>query len=104
MPLILEAPDIAFPLINDIRFWLVPLSLTLLLTSKRVDIGAGTGRTFYPVLTRGIAHAGASVDLAIFSFHIAGLSSILGAVNFISTTFCYCAASKYSERFPALNK
>lgn len=85
VPLILGAPDIAFPRINNIRFWLLPFSLTLLLTRGIVERGVGTGWTVYPPLAASIAHAGASVDLGIFSLHLAGVSSILGAVNFITT-------------------
>uniref|UniRef100_A0AAU7B9S7 Cytochrome c oxidase subunit 1 n=2 Tax=Neoptera TaxID=33340 RepID=A0AAU7B9S7_9ORTH len=86
VPLMLGAPDMAFPRMNNMSFWLLPPSLTLLLASSIVENGAGTGWTVYPPLSAGIAHAGASVDLAIFSLHLAGVSSILGAVNFISTT------------------
>nr|YP_010946428.1 cytochrome c oxidase subunit I [Balta dissecta]WGO57146.1 cytochrome c oxidase subunit I [Balta dissecta] len=86
VPLMLGAPDMAFPRMNNMSFWLLPPSLTLLLASSMVESGAGTGWTVYPPLASGIAHAGASVDLAIFSLHLAGISSILGAVNFISTT------------------
>nr|YP_010538597.1 cytochrome c oxidase subunit I [Sclerogryllus punctatus]UYE92191.1 cytochrome c oxidase subunit I [Sclerogryllus punctatus] len=85
VPLMLGAPDMAFPRMNNMSFWLLPPSLTLLLTSSMVEDGAGTGWTVYPPLSAGIAHAGASVDLAIFSLHLAGISSILGAVNFITT-------------------
>nr|YP_002261392.1 cytochrome c oxidase subunit I [Troglophilus neglectus]ACG59336.1 cytochrome c oxidase subunit I [Troglophilus neglectus] len=86
VPLMLGAPDMAFPRMNNMSFWLLPPSLTLLLASSLVENGAGTGWTVYPPLSAGIAHAGASVDLAIFSLHLAGVSSILGAVNFITTT------------------
>nr|QBF44156.1 cytochrome c oxidase subunit I [Simulium quinquestriatum] len=85
VPLMLGAPDMAFPRMNNMSFWLLPPSLTLLLASSMVEAGAGTGWTVYPPLSSGIAHAGASVDLAIFSLHLAGISSILGAVNFITT-------------------
>nr|ALG66378.1 cytochrome c oxidase subunit I [Orophyllus montanus] len=85
VPLMLGAPDMAFPRMNNMSFWLLPPSLTLLLASSFVESGAGTGWTVYPPLSSGIAHAGASVDLAIFSLHLAGVSSILGAVNFITT-------------------
>jgi len=85
LPLILGAPDIAFPRLNNIRFWLLPPALILLLSSAAVEKGAGTGWTVYPPLASNIAHAGPSVDLAIFSLHLAGASSILGAVNFITT-------------------
>ena len=85
VPLILGAPDIAFPRLNNIRFWLLPPALILLLSGRIVENGAGTGWTVYPPLSRGIAHAGGSVDLSIFSLHLAGVSSILGAANFITT-------------------
>jgi cytochrome c oxidase subunit 1 len=85
VPLMIGAPDMAFPRLNNISFWLLPPSLTLLLLSSLVEVGAGTGWTVYPPLSSVQAHSGASVDLAIFSLHLAGVSSILGAINFITT-------------------
>ena len=85
LPLIIGAPDIAFPRINNIRFWLLPASLILLVSSAAVEQGAGTGWTVYPPLAANISHRGPSVDLAIFSLHLAGISSILGSINFITT-------------------
>lgn len=85
VPLILGSPDIAFPRINNIRFWFLLPALILLLIRALVERGAGTGWTVYPPLRRNLAHRGRSVDFAIFSLHLAGVSSILGAVNFIST-------------------
>nr|UEK25939.1 cytochrome c oxidase subunit I [Rhithropanopeus harrisii] len=85
VPLMLGAPDMAFPRMNNMSFWLLPPSLTLLLMSGMVESGVGTGWTVYPPLAAAIAHAGASVDMGIFSLHLAGVSSILGAVNFMTT-------------------
>ncbi|WPN85958.1 cytochrome c oxidase subunit I, partial (mitochondrion) [Culicoides brevitarsis] len=85
VPLMLGAPDMAFPRMNNMSFWLLPPSITLLLLSSLVENGAGTGWTVYPPLSANVSHAGASVDLAIFSLHLAGISSILGAVNFLTT-------------------
>merc|ERR1712203_647706 len=85
VPLILGAADIAFPRINNIRFWFLIPALIILLSRSLVERGAGTGWTVYPPLSRNVAHAGGSVDFAIFSLHLAGVRSILGAVNFIST-------------------
>lgn len=85
VPLILGAADMAFPRLNNIRFWFLVPALVLLLTRALVERGAGTGWTVYPPLARNVAHAGSSVDFAIFSLHLAGVSSILGAINFIST-------------------
>nr|AIY62154.1 cytochrome c oxidase subunit 1 [Glyptotermes sp. B TB-2014] len=100
VPLMLGAPDMAFPRMNNMSFWLLPPSLSLLLMSSMVESGAGTGWTVYPPLASGIAHAGASVDLAIFSLHLAGVSSILGAVNFISTTINMKPKNMKPERIP----
>nr|QAX91297.1 cytochrome c oxidase subunit 1 [Schedorhinotermes sp. THAI084]QAX91310.1 cytochrome c oxidase subunit 1 [Schedorhinotermes sp. 2 MW-2019] len=100
VPLMLGAPDMAFPRMNNMSFWLLPPSLTLLIASSTVESGAGTGWTVYPPLASGMAHAGASVDLAIFSLHLAGVSSILGAVNFISTTINMKPKTMKPERIP----
>ena len=85
VPLILGSPDMAFPRLNNLRFWFLLPALILLLTRALVESGAGTGWTVYPPLSRNLAHAGASVDFAIFSLHLAGVSSLIGAVNFIRT-------------------
>jgi len=85
VPLMLGAADMAFPRINNIRFWFLIPALVILLTRSLVERGAGTGWTVYPPLSRNISHSGRSVDFAIFSLHLAGVRSILGAVNFIST-------------------
>nr|QTF76092.1 cytochrome c oxidase subunit 1 [Rhipiphorothrips cruentatus] len=83
VPLMLGSPDMAFPRLNNMSFWFLPPSITLLLIGFMKE-GAGTGWTVYPPLST-FYHSGISVDLTIFSLHLAGISSILGAVNFIST-------------------
>nr|QIC19202.1 cytochrome c oxidase subunit I [Ocydromia sp. DY-2020] len=100
VPLMLGAPDMAFPRMNNMSFWMLPPSLTLLLASSMVENGAGTGWTVYPPLSSGIAHGGASVDLAIFSLHLAGISSILGAVNFITTVINMRSTGITLDRMP----
>nr|QMP96607.1 cytochrome c oxidase subunit I [Dorylomorpha xanthopus] len=100
VPLMLGAPDMAFPRMNNMSFWMLPPSLTLLLLSSMVNNGAGTGWTVYPPLSSNIAHEGASVDLAIFSLHLAGISSILGAVNFITTVINMRSVGMSFDRMP----
>ena len=85
VPIILGAPDIAFPRLNNLSFWLLPPALMFLLASALVDGGVGTGWTVYPPLSGNLAHSTAGVDLAIFSLHLAGVSSLIGAINFIVT-------------------
>ena len=100
VPLILGVPDIAFPRLNNMRFWLLPPALFLLLISSMVERGAGTGWTVYPPLARNISHRGRSVDLAIFSLHLAGASSILGAINFMTTIINMRRSSMSFARLP----
>lgn len=83
LPIMIGAPDMSFPRLNNISFWLNPPALALLLLSTLVEQGPGTGWTAYPPLS--VQHSGSSVDLAILSLHLNGLSSILGAVNMLVT-------------------
>jgi len=100
LPVMIGAPDMSFPRLNNIRFWLLPPALTMLLVSALIESGAGTGWTVYPPLSGIVAHGGGRVDFAIFSLHLAGASSILGAVNFISTVFNMRGAGVTFERIP----
>jgi len=100
LPLILGAPDIAFPRINNLGFWLLPPAVILLVISAFIEKGAGTGWTVYPPLASNIAHAGPSIDLAIFSLHISGLSSILGSINFVTTVINIRYKGLRLERVP----
>jgi len=83
-PLLLGAPDMAFPRLNNFSFWLLPPALFILLLSRLIESGVGTGWTLYPPLST-LGHPGAAVDFGIFSLHLAGVSSILGSINFITT-------------------
>nr|WRO39589.1 cytochrome c oxidase subunit I [Carsidara limbata] len=85
VPLMIGSPDMAFPRLNNLSFWLLIPSLYLLLLSSMVEGGVGTGWTVYPPLSNSMFHSGYSVDMSIFSLHLAGISSILGAINFITT-------------------
>ncbi|RFC64295.1 cytochrome c oxidase subunit I [Fulvimarina endophytica] len=89
VPIMIGAPDTAFPRVNNIAFWLLPPSFLLLIASLFVEgapgsNGAGTGWTMYPPLST-TGHPGPAVDLAIFALHLAGVSSLLGAINLITT-------------------
>ena len=85
LPLMVGGPDMAFPRLNNVSFWLLIPSLLLLVFSACIEGGAGTGWTLYPPLAGLQSHSGPSVDLAIFALHLAGVSSLLGAMNFITT-------------------
>lgn len=87
LPLLVGGPDMAYPRLNNISYWLLIPSLVLFLYAAKVENGAGTGWTLYPPLSGLQSHSGPSVDLAIFALHLTGISSLLGAMNFITTIF-----------------
>jgi cytochrome c oxidase subunit 1 len=43
LPSMLVAPDIAFPRINNLSFWLLPFAFVLLVSSSMIERGVGTG-------------------------------------------------------------
>jgi cytochrome c oxidase subunit I len=100
IPIMIGAPDMAMPRLNNVSFWLLPPAFILLLGSTLVETGVGTGWTLYPPLSSIQGHPGASVDLSIFSLHVAGASSILGAINFITTIFNMRAPGMTMHRLP----
>jgi cytochrome c oxidase subunit 1 len=85
LPLLVGGPDMAYPRLNNISFWLLIPSVILFLAAATIENGAGTGWTLYPPLAGAQSHSGPSVDLAIFALHLSGISSLLGAINFITT-------------------
>ena len=105
VPLQIGAPDMAFPRMNNISFWLLPVALTLLVTSMFVPgppglNGVGAGWTVYAPLSTNAGHPGPAMDFAILALHVAGASSILGAINFITTIFNMRAPGMTLHRMP----
>jgi len=88
VPIIISAPDIAFPRINNISLWLLAPSLIALIISGYVSAGVARGWTMYPPIStiKTISANNYTIELIIFSLHLAGVSSIIGAINFITTT------------------
>src|SRR5215217_7680020 len=105
-PLMVGAPDTAFPRINNIAFWLLPAAFILLLMSlffAGADgpnmHGSARGWTIYPPLST-TGHPGPAMDFAILSLHVAGVSSILGAINLITTIFNMRAPGMTLHKMP----
>ncbi len=83
IPLMIGAPDMALPRMNNLSFWILPFAGTLLLSTLFVDGGAPAGGwTMYPPL---VLQTGAAFPLLIFSVHLLGISSIMGSINIIAT-------------------
>ncbi|NKB46486.1 MAG: cytochrome c oxidase subunit I, partial [Legionellales bacterium] len=84
VPMMIGAPDMALPRLNNWSFWILPFA-TMLLVSTLFMKGGGPnfGWTFYAPLST--VYAPPSTDFFIFSVHLLGMSSILGSINIIAT-------------------
>jgi cytochrome c oxidase subunit 1 len=51
IPILLGAPEVAYPRVNNISVIIIPLSYTLVLLSLYNEFGNGTGWTLYPPLS-----------------------------------------------------
>ncbi|HCO44595.1 MAG TPA: cytochrome c oxidase subunit I [Gammaproteobacteria bacterium] len=84
IPLMVGAPDMALPRMNNWSFWLLPFAFALLLSTWFMEGGAPAfGWTFYAPLSTTFAPD--TTDVFIFAVHLMGISSIMGAINVIAT-------------------
>jgi cytochrome c oxidase subunit 1 len=84
IPLMIGAPDMALPRMNNWSFWILPFAGTMLLSTLFMEGGGPAfGWTFYAPLSTTFAPA--STDFFIFAVHMLGFSSIMGAINIIAT-------------------
>ncbi|MCK5880986.1 MAG: cytochrome c oxidase subunit 1, partial [Sinobacterium sp.] len=84
IPLMIGAPDMALPRMNNFSFWILPFAFTVLVSSLFMEGGGPNfGWTFYAPLST--TYAPPSVTFFIFGVHIMGASSIMGSINIIAT-------------------
>jgi len=84
IPMMIGAPDMALPRMNNWSFWILPFAGTMLLSTLFMEGGGPAfGWTFYAPLSTTFAPK--STDFFIFAVHMLGFSSIMGAINIIAT-------------------
>ncbi len=84
IPVMIGAPDMALPRMNNLSFWILPFAFAVLLASLFMEGGGPNfGWTFYAPLST--TYAPPSVTYFIFGVHLMGISSIMGAINIIAT-------------------
>jgi len=82
IPLMVGAPDMALPRMNNLSFWILPFAFFMLLSTLFLPGGAPAGGwTMYPPLSLQTG----SLAYAVFAIHLMGISSIMGAINIIAT-------------------
>lgn len=85
IPLQIGARDMAFPVLNMLSFWLMPIAGTLLLMSYFGEQTASAGWTGYPPLSSATYTPGAGESLWALAVAILGTSSIMGGINYVTT-------------------
>ncbi|MBT5098465.1 MAG: cytochrome c oxidase subunit I [Proteobacteria bacterium] len=83
IPMMIGAPDMALPRMNNWSFWILPFAFAMMLSTLFMDGGGPAGGwTLYPPLT---LQTGDALPFVILSMHFMGLSSIMGAINVVAT-------------------
>ena len=85
IPMMIGAPDMALPRLNNWSFWIMPFAFTIMLSTLFMDSGGPAGGwTLYPPL---VLQMGDSFAYVIFAIHFLGISSVMGSINIVATIF-----------------
>jgi cytochrome c oxidase subunit I len=101
VPLQIGAPDVAFPRLNALAFWLFAFGGTIVMLGFAVPGGAADFGWFaYTPLSTEVHSPGPGGNLWITGLVISGLGTILAAVNMITTILCLRAPGMVMFRMP----
>ena len=83
IPMMIGAPDMALPRMNNWSFWILPFAFSMLIITLFLPGGAPAGGwTLYPPL---VMQTGDAFPFMVFAIHLMGASSIMGSINVIVT-------------------
>ena len=101
VPLQIGAPDVVYPRLNALTYWLYLLGGLVVFSGFLTETGAASfGWTAYTPLSDATYSPGAGADLWIVGLMLVGTSSILGAVNLMATIFGMRAPGMTMFRLP----
>ncbi|MGE0056769.1 MAG: cytochrome c oxidase subunit I [Dehalococcoidia bacterium] len=101
LPLMIGARDMAFPRINAMSYWLIPLAGIILFSSFLTTGGApAAGWTSYAPLSDATFMPMKGVDLWIISITLLGISSVAGSINMLATIMTMRAPGMTLSRMP----
>jgi cytochrome o ubiquinol oxidase subunit I len=85
VPLQLGVRDVAFPVLNNVSFWLTAAGVLLVNVSLFVGEFARTGWLAYPPLSEIAYSPGVGVDYYLWSLQISGIGTLLSGINLTTT-------------------
>ncbi|MDO5629591.1 MAG: cytochrome c oxidase subunit I [Mobilicoccus sp.] len=101
LPLQIGAPDVAFPRLNMLAYWLYLFGGLMAVSGFLVPGGAASFGWFaYVPLSNATFSPSLGADLWILGFALTGFGTIMGAVNFITTIVCMRAPGMTMFRMP----
>ena len=101
MPLQIGAPDVAFPRLNMLAYWLYLFGGLIVIYSFFTPDGAADFGWFaYAPLSGAVSPPGVGGALWLMGFTLTGLGTILGSVNFLTTIICMRAPGMTMFRMP----
>ncbi|MEY9213259.1 cytochrome c oxidase subunit I [Thermobifida halotolerans] len=101
VPLQIGAPDVAFPRLNQLAYYLLLFGGLITLAGFVTPGGAASFGWFaYVPLSDAVRSPGLGGDLWIMGLALTGLSSVLGAVNFVTTVLAMRAPGMTMFRMP----
>lgn len=101
MPLQIGAPDVAFPRLNALGFWLTTAGGVIMISGFLTPGGAADfGWTMYSPLSDAVHSPGVGSDLWILGVGVGGVGTIASAINMITTILCLRAPGMTMFRMP----
>jgi cytochrome c oxidase subunit 1 len=101
MPIQIGAPDVAFPRLNMLAYWMYVFGGLIAASGFLTPTGAASFGWFaYTPLSDVTYSPGLGGDLWVFGLALGGFGTILGAVNFITTIICLRAPGMTMFRMP----
>ncbi|MDM4718865.1 cytochrome c oxidase subunit I [Micromonospora sp. WMMA1363] len=101
VPLQIGAPDVSFPRLNALAYWLYLFGGTMVVFGFATPAGAADFGWFAYAPLNSAAHSpGVGTDMWIIGLVISGLGTILGAVNMITTIITQRAPGMTMFRMP----
>jgi cytochrome c oxidase subunit 1 len=101
VPLQIGAPDVAFPRLNMLSYWMFLFGGLIVISSLLLPSGAAAwGWYAYSPLTSAEFSPGLGGDLWVFGLALGGFATILGTVNLVTTIICMRAPGMTMFRMP----
>src|SRR6266567_1856046 len=100
VPLMIGARDMAFPRVNLLGFWLIPVSIILYYCGFFTGGSLNAGWTGYAPLTEKAFNHGLGVDFWALSIMVWAISGIMASTNFLTTIVALRAPGMRFSRLP----